>query len=891
MDNYLMHIGTKYHSGRFPYGSGENPYQHDPGFYGQVKLMRKEGMTDSQIAKSRGMTATQLKAYMTIERNRIAAANQAEALKLFEKGYSKVAIGEKMGVPESTVRNWLKESTQAKTDVLTNTANVLRNHVNDSRYLDIGLGTENQLGISQTKLRTAANMLEAEGYHIYKIKVNQVFGNGNQTEVMVLAPPDATFMDVVNNRDRIKTVEGYSDDNMKSFISFDKIQSVDSNRVQIRYGDKGGRDFDGVIELRRGVSDLSLGQAKYAQVRIGVDDTHYLKGMAIYRDDMPKGIDIIYNTNKPSGTSPKDVFKSMKGVSLDDPGIFGAVVRQQKYRGKDGKEHLSAINIVNEEGDWGKWSRTLASQVLSKQKPELAESLLRKAYNAKEAEYDDISKLTNPAVKQSLLNELADSCDSAASHLKAAAMPRQASHVILPLTDIRENEVYAPNYRDGEEVILIRYPHGGKFEIPELRVNNRRSKQAKESFANAKDAIGIHPTVAERLSGADFDGDTVLVIPNSQKHIKSMAPLKDLKDFDPKIRYPGYEGMTRMTKENRGVEMGKVTNLITDMSIKGATPSELARAVRHSMVVIDAEKHGLNYKQSYIDNNIGQLKEKYQGKETAGASTLISRASAVVYVPKRKEKLAFSKMTAEEKEAWKRGEKIYENTDESYTNKQGKSVSRMSTSTRMAEVKDAHDLSSGTKIESVYANHANSLKALALKARAEARSTPNAKYVASARTTYANEVTSLKAKLDRAKQNKPRERQAQLVANILLDARRKSNPELFEDKADVKKLKTQALTEARARTGASKSDVLIDITDKEWNAIQAGAVSHNTLVQILSNTDMDRVRSLATPKSTSRGLSTSQIARARAMLAAGNTQAEVADALGISTTTLNRAIK
>lgn len=886
-----MHIGTKYHSGRYPYGSGENPYQHDPGFYGQVKLLRKEGMTDAQIARSRGMTTTQLQAYMAIERNRIAAANQVEALKLFEKGYSKVAIGQKMGVPESTVRNWLKDSTQAKTDILTNTANVLRDHVSDSRYLDIGLGTENQLGVSQGKLRTAARMLEAEGYHIYKVKVNQMFGNGNKVEMMVLASPDTTFMDVVKNRDRIKPIDGYSDDNMKSFTSFERIKSVDSNRIQIRYGDKGGSDMDGVVELRRGVSDLSLGQAKYAQVRIGVDDTYYMKGMAIYRDDMPKGIDIIYNTNKPSGTDPSKVFKPMKDVALDDPGIFGAVVRQQKYRDADGKEHLSPINIVHEEGDWGKWSKTLASQVLSKQNPKLAEGLLKKVYDEKVSEYESISKLTNPAVKKALLEEFADSCDSASVHLKAAALPRQASHVILPLTDIKENEIFAPNYRDGESVVLIRYPHGGKFEIPELTVNNRRSKQAKDSIPQAKDAVGIHPRVAERLSGADFDGDTVLVIPNNSKKIKTMAPLADLKDFDPKIRYPGYEGMKKMTAESRGTEMGKVTNLITDMTIRGATPSELARAVRHSMVVIDAEKHGLNYQQSYIDNGIAQLKEKYQGKSTAGASTLISRASAEVYLPKRKEKTFVSKMTPEEKAAYYRGEKIYEETGETYVNSKGKTVKRMTTSTRMAEAKDAYTLSSGTLIEDIYAAYANNQKALAKKARAEARATPNATYSPSAKKTYAKEVASLKDKLDLVYKNKPKERQAQLVANILVDAKKRSNPSLFEDKAQVKKLKTQALTEARARTGASKTNVLINITDNEWKAIQSGAVSHNTLTQILSNTDMDRVKSLATPKTTkSRGLSASQLARARSMLASGKTQADVASALGVSTSTLSKAL-
>lgn len=889
-----MHIGTKYHSGRYPYGSGENPYQHDPGFYGQVKQLRKEGWTDAEIAKARGITTTQLRAIMAIERNRQWAANSSEALRLKEKGYSNVAIGERMGVPESTVRNWLKESTKAKNDVLTNTADVLRSHVGKNRYLDIGMGTENQLGISQSKLRTAASMLEAEGYHIYKVKVNQVFGNNQQTEMLILAPPEATFTDVVKNKDRIKTVEGYSNDNMRTFQSFEKIQSVDSNRIQVHYDS----ELDGVIELRRGVEDLSLGQAQYAQVRIGVDDTNYLKGMAIYRDNMPKGVDIIYNTNKKDGTplinsvDPEhQVSKSMKEVGLDDPGVFGAIVRQQKYTGSDGKEHLSAVNIVNEEGDWGKWSKTLSSQVLSKQKPDLAEGLLKKVYDAKEAEFKDISSLTNPAVKKALLSEFADSCDSAAVHLKAAAMPRQASHAILPLTDIKENEIFAPNYRDGERVVLIRYPHGGKAEIPELIVNNKGSKQAKESFPNAKDAVGIHPNVAQQLSGADFDGDTVLVIPNNNRQIKTNPPLSGLKNFDPKIAYPAYEGMPKMSKKTRGIEMGKVTNLITDMTLHGASDAELTRAIKHSMVVIDAEKHNLNYKQSYIDNGIAQLKKKYQGSEQAGASTLISRASAEVHLPARKEVLSVSKMTSEEKAAYDRGEKVYRNTGETYINKKtGKEVMRTTTSTRMAEAKDAYSLSSGSAIEAVYADHANKMKALANEARRLERTISPTKYSPSAKKAYESEVSSLKSKLNTALKNKPRERQAQVIANQLIDAKKKSNPEIVDDKDAMKKVKSQALIEARARTGANKSSVSIKITDREWDAIQSGAVSHNTLTQILSNTDMDRVKQLATPKASNRGLSNAQIARAKSMLASGRTQAEVADALGVSTSTIRKAL-
>jgi hypothetical protein len=146
----------------------------------------------------------------------------------------------------------------------------------------------------------------------------------------------------------------------------------------------------------------------------------------------------------------------------------------------------------------------------------------------------------------------------------------------------------------------VRYPHGGTFEMPELTVNNQnreaRSILSDKVKGHARDAVGINSKVAARLSGADFDGDTVLVIPNDRRSVKTSAPLKELKDFDPQKRYPGYEGMKVMSDKQK--QMGDVSNLITDMTILGANPAEIARAVKHSMVVIDAEKHKLNYKQS-----------------------------------------------------------------------------------------------------------------------------------------------------------------------------------------------------------------------------------------------------------------------------------------------------
>lgn len=864
----LKHYGTPRHSGRYPWGSGENPYQSAVGFLGAVKDLKDKGLTETQIAKGMGMTTTQLRAKVSVANDERRMALTAQAQRLKDKGYSNTAIGVRMGVNESTVRSWLDPARQERAQITNATTNMLKEAVAEKKYIDVGLGAENWLGITNNKLKTAVAKAEAEGYTVHYIKVPQV-GTGKETSIMVLAGPDVTYSEVYQNRHNIKLIQNYTEDGGRSWAGLEPINSVDGERVAIRYSEDGGSDKDGIIELRRGVEDLDLGYSNYAQVRVGVDGTHFLKGMAMYSDNLPDGVDIIYNTNKTKDASRFDVFKEMK----DDEGQpFGAIVRQTKYIDKNGNEQVSALNIISEEGEWSEWSKTLSSQMLSKQKPTLAKEQLAMSFDIKNAELNDIMALTNPAVKKSLLNSFADDADSSAVHLKAAALPRQASHVILPFPKMNENEIYAPNYRDGERVVLIRYPHGGTFEIPELVVNNK-NREARKSLGNAKDAVGINPKVAERLSGADFDGDTVLVIPNNSNKITTSSPLRGLTNFDPRIAYPGYEGMPKMTAKQKGQQMGNVSNLITDMTIKGASESEIARAVRHSMVVIDAEKHNLNYKQSAVDNNIAGLKAKYQGGSNRGAATLISRASSQKRVPERKER-GVDKVT---------GEKLFTETGRTYINKAGKELLVTTKSTRMAEVKDARTLSSGTKMEEIYASHANKLKSLANKARALAVNTSPQPQSKSATQVYSKEVASLNAKLSLALRNKPLERQAQLLANNVISAKRKANPDMEED--DLKKVKSQALAEARVRVGAKKQQ--IDITDREWDAIQAGALSTNKQVQIFNNTDTDRLKKLATPRD-SKTLTNAKLNRAKAMLNAGYTQAEIADQLGVSTSLISQ---
>ena len=904
MDNELEHIGTPRKSGRYPWGSGENPNQRNISWLGNIRRLEEQGLSELEIAKGQNLSIKKLRQKKTIEKIAEDQANAAMALRLHNKGWSNVAIGKRMGRNESSIRDMLKPAFQERAKILENVSNALRDAADKNKYVDVGLGEELRLGISGTKLGVAVAMLEREGYHRYPIDVPQGI-SGKKTRMLVLCAPDVTYSDMVKNQDKIKMVtEHYSEDGGRTITTIKPPVNISSDRVSIRYGEDGGKDKDGVIELRRGVEDISLDKARYSQVRIGVDGTHYMKGMAIYSDDIPSGFDIIYNTNKEKGTPKEKVFKTNEN-DPDNP--FGSVIRQKEYIGSDGEKHLSALNIVNEEGDphsWNTWSKTLSSQILSKQSKFLAKKQLTLDYDSRVDEFNTLTTLTNPAVKKRLIDSFADDCDSAAVHLKAAALPGQASHVILPVMSLKENEVYAPNYNNGEVLVLIRHPHGGTFEIPQL-VNNKKNAEAKKMIEDSNSAIGINPKVASQLSGADFDGDVVIVIPNKNRDIRTSSPLKGLKDFNAREMYPYYDGMPVMTKHMKEQKMGDVSNLITDMTIKGANPDEICRAVKHSMVVIDAEKHKLNYKQSYIDNNIAALKKRYQGRENAGASTLISKAASEYRVDERKDRGTKTTLLNTDPIT---GKKIYRLTGETYVvnipDKKGPSrinpktgkieylvtkgqkiVKRQTKSTKMAEEEDAFNLSSGTRMEEVYANYANSLKALANRARLTSLKIKNIVHSPSASETYSKEVESLNAKLNIATRHKPLERQARLLANKNIAVKRQANP--LMDRNDLKKLGGLEIVKARARFGGGKEKIVI--TDREWDAIQAGAITHSKLSNILLNMDVKTLRERALPH-THTQMSASKINRAREMASRGYTRVEIANNLGVSISTLEKEL-
>lgn len=887
-EDILMHYGVKRRSGRYPWGSGDNPYQHGGDFLARVEELQRLGKTEKQIADELHLSTTDLRMQVRVAKHERRALQADRARSLREDGKTLDEIASILGYAnDSSVRALLNENTAANKNKAQATAEILKKELAEKGAIDVGTGVERQLGVSTGVLQEALFILETEGYNRYGVGVPQVNDPKKRTITPVISVPEIDQREVYQNLDLVKSVGDYhSTDGGESWDKREYPASIDSSRVKILYGDEGGALKDGVIEIRRGVADLDLGDSHYAQVRILVDGTHYLKGMAMYSDDMPDGADIVFNTNKHTGTPKMDVLKKIQ----DDPdNPFGALIKangQSHYIDADGNEKLSAINKLKEEGDWDKMSKNLSSQFLSKQPIQFIKKQLDLTYADAADEFSEICSLNNPTVKRKLLLDFADECDSAAVHLKAAALPRQSTQVILPLNAMKETEIFAPNYRDGEKVVLIRYPHGGTFEIPELTVNNKNPTAVSVLGKNIRDAVGINPKVAERLSGADFDGDQVVVIPTGGRvKIQSTPALKDLKDFDPKTDY-STEGKTGVRLLAKGAatqrKMGEISNLITDMTLKGATEPEIARAVKHSMVVIDAAKHKLDYRQSEKDNGIAELKKKYQGfdDETGhhgGASTLLSRRKQDVEVPERQGSGVIDPLT---------GKVVYKESGKTYVDpRTGKTVAATTKVKRILAVDDVRSMSSGTLQEEAYADYANKMKDLANKARLEYKATPTLKRSASAAKAFEPEVNRLMAALKVAQLNAPLEREAQRIANARVKAKVQANN--ITDKDEISKIRRAAISDARNSTGASGKRTRITISDGEWTAIQSGAISDTTLSEILRYAEPKTVRERATPRRTTQ-LSDARISRIKAMANSGHTNAEIAEALGISTSAVSK---
>lgn len=922
------HEGMTPHSGRYKWGSGKDKESAKHlltrcgGIIGAVAELKEHGITNStDIAKALEMTTTEYRARYSVAYNANEEYSRNKAIRLSKKGWGATAIGRELGRSESTVRGWLTNQEKVRKNIAADIADKLEHSIPKNGAVDIGKSSELFLGTSADKLKVATQMLIDKGYTVKYIYEKQLSGAPRQsTTIKLLCAPGVDVKGengLYAHRDRIKFLTTDVDNAPKgTSIAWKPPVSIDSKRLKIVYAEDTfagakGIQRDGVMLINPKAADLRIPDGKrYAQVRIAVDGTHYLKGVALMGDarTFPKGVDIAFCTNKHKGTPKMDVIKPMEQVKvkgektgkidMDNP--FKAVTRQFYYTDPaTGKKKQSPLNIVNAEGDWNEWSRNLPSQMLSKQTVKFASQQLGLSFDRTRLEYKQIMDVNNPVIKKKLLMDFANNCDSNAVRLKASAVPGQKTHVILPINSLSEKEIYAPNYTNGTKLALVRFPHGGRFEIPVLVVNNKNREGLKYIGNKSKDAVGINAKVAERLSGADFDGDTVLCIPNNKGLIKNAKPLSGLKGFDPKERYSLPKDISSgdprlISNKRKQREMGIVSNLITDMTLRGATSDDITKAVRHSMVVIDSEKHKLDYKRSAIDNDITAIKKKYQPR--GGASTLISLAKNPSIVEERvlrsvkdggpidpkTGKLVYIKTGATHP--------IYERTPD-HKIKIGpdgkpvvkKYVKNTMTMDKMALTDDARTLSSGTQMESIYAGYANGMKAMANKARLEYLKQPPFTYSPAAKKKYAKEVGELVAMLNDAKRNQPLERKASVIANARLKMIKDEHPDYDSD--DLKKAGQRELKRVRTELGLTHKD--IKITDRQWEAIQAKAISANRLSEIMRYSDLDRLRQLATPRKSDK-LPTWSISRAKGMLELGYTNKEVADALGISVSTLDK---
>lgn len=936
-DEVLMHYGVGWDanppgigSGRYPHGSGENPGQHGNKSLADFKSeLMKKGFTEKEVAEYLGYkSTTELRRQISIDKERRMTDMSLKVREMKAQGMSNVAIAEKLGTSDTNVGKILREEQVRQSKKTQNVVDTLKKELETKHYIDTSAGAELECGVSKTRMTTAVQMLKEEGYQTYYIQVPQP--SGKYTTIRVLGTPDSDWNELVHDHTLIQPIQSYFQDDGSTVLGIQPVKSVDSSRVLIRYGNEqpvAGKEREGVIQLKRGVEDISLNGSAYSQVRIGVDGTHYMKGMAIYADDkdFPPGIDIIYNTNKSLGTDKYEVFKKMNTikdesgntvVNQDNP--FGASIKdlsaggQRYYIDEKGEKQLSCINKVNDEGDWDKWHRTISAQYLSKQPEATVRKQLDLTLQDRRAEYDEIMSLTNPTLKRKMLDSFADDCDASASHLKAKAFPRQAAQVIVAVPSMADNEVFAPNYENGEWVALVRFPFASYHESPKLRVNNNNPEALKVIGKNAPDAIGINAHVMAQMSGADSDGDTALVIPLKTANVRTGKVLPGLEGFSTdqyKIAEKDKDTIPVITPQMKQVEMGKITNLIADMQLKGCEDSELERAIKHSMVVVDAEKHKLDYKKSEADNNIDGLKRKYQDKgngKYGGSSTLITRANSEVYVNERKPGTVVDEETGASYYAIdpRTGKKIWVDTGKTYMKKvkaptkadpdrvKYKETLRQEKTTAMEQTDDATTLLSSktnaSPIERAYADYANDLKALANEARKQMLATPKLKRDPQAAKEYASEVETLKAKNREAKLNAPRERQALIMAEATYKEALAKNPEMNNDKAFCKKLKGQAITRARIVNNAKKP--YVSFTDREWEAVQKGAISDNLLSELLVNAKDDEVKQRAMPK-TSKKVSDSMASLARSMATNGYTSAEIANRLGVSTSTVYNILK
>lgn len=164
LEDILMHYGMPRRSGRYPWGSGDDPYQHSGDFLSRVQELKKTGTSETDIAKNMGLTTTQLRTQISLAKDERRSLQVATAKGLREKGYSLNEIADKMGFSnDSSVRSLLNENSERRMNQAKATADIIRKEIKEKGMIDVGTGVERELGVSKEKLNQALYILELEG--------------------------------------------------------------------------------------------------------------------------------------------------------------------------------------------------------------------------------------------------------------------------------------------------------------------------------------------------------------------------------------------------------------------------------------------------------------------------------------------------------------------------------------------------------------------------------------------------------------------------------------------------------------------------------------------------------------------------------------------------------
>ena len=243
MNDILMHYGTPRHSGRYPYGSGKNPYQHTGDFLSRIDELKSKGLTDTEIAKAMGLTTTQFRIQRLLANDERRALEVERAKSLRSDGYNNREIARIMGYNnESSIRSLLNADSEARMNLARTTANKLKQQVDENGMIDVGVGAERYLGVSREKMNEALYILELEGYNCFGGGVPQVTNKGKQTNLQVLCPPGTPYKEITktwtdkNGEEHTKIIK-----TSNAIYDFDKVHSLKEVCDEISYD--GGDSF------------------------------------------------------------------------------------------------------------------------------------------------------------------------------------------------------------------------------------------------------------------------------------------------------------------------------------------------------------------------------------------------------------------------------------------------------------------------------------------------------------------------------------------------------------------------------------------------------------------------------------------------------------------------